>query len=469
MAHTRAKRFQLSALRPVFRWDAAFTRHLLMVALPIVVQNLVSSTLHIIDGVMIGHLGEAQYAGVTQATRYTFLFQLFLFGVASGSGIFLSQFWGKKDVRSMHGVMGLCFRLTLPLALLFAGAGILFPDGIMGLFLSPGESFAYGASYLQLVAPGFFISAIDIVYATALKSSEKTVVPMIAGVASIATNTFLNWVLIYGNLGMPQLGVRGAAIATLIAAFVSLCINVGVTYRRKYAAAVLPSTLRMGDRIFTKQYLKTVFPVILNEGLWALGITMYSVFYGKLGDAAVAAVGIYNTIDQLVFVLIYGLMNASSVIVGSAIGAGREEDAFLYAKRMILCALGLGVFMGLVLIPLRGVFVNFFAISDLAKEKAQIILLFSAFFMWIRSVNSINVVGLLRSGGDTVFSLALDIGAIWLVGVPIVGITAMVLHWPVEYVFLSTAIEEAVKVVVGMPRLLSRKWINNLTKIKPEV
>ncbi len=453
----------LRSLRPVIRWDAAFTRRLLYIAIPIMVQNLVSSSLHIIDGVMIGQLGDAPYAAVTQATRYTFLFQLTLFGVASGSSIFLSQFWGSRNIDRMRAVMGMCLRLTVPVALVFGGAAVLFPQVIVGFFLPAGDSAEFAKQYLAWVAPGFLLSAVDVVYSTAMKSSEQTFIPMLAGIVAILVNTFLNYLLIYGKMGLPALGVQGAAIATVLAASVSLIINVSASYRHKLPSAVTLSHLIKIDMAFFRKFLKTIFPVILNEGFWALGITMYSVFYGRLGDAAVAAVGIYNTVDQLIFVTIYGLMHASSIVVGRSIGSGNQDEAFLFAKRLLFCAVMLGLIMGAVVFSSRGWLVSHFQISQEAKQLAMTLMGFSAFFAWARAFNSINVVGVLRAGGDTVFTMVLDAGSIWLIGVPLVGIAALVFRWPVQYVFLCTASEELFKMTIGLPRMLSRKWIHNVT------
>ena len=330
----------------VFRWDKAFTRKFLLVALPIVVQNLVSSSLHIIDGVMIGQLGDAPYAAVTQANRYTFVFQLFIFGAASGCGIFFSQLWGNRDVKQMRSVMGLALRITLTVAVLFAGMALLFPARVVSMFLPEGESARYAATYLRLVAPGYFILSVDTVYATCMKSAEQTRIPMAAGVVSILTNTFPNWVLIYGHLGFPALGVRGAAIATVISAGVSLVINVSASYTLKLPSAIRLNDFRLPDRAFLGRFARLVAPVVLNEGLWSMGTTMYGVFYGRLGDAAVAAMGIYNTVDQLVNVLVYGFMNASAILVGGCLGAADRDNAWLTAKRMLAGCIAAGAAVG---------------------------------------------------------------------------------------------------------------------------
>ncbi len=453
------------SLRPVFRWDAAFTKRLLLVALPIMFQNLVASSLHIIDGIMVSGLGTAPYAAVTQMSRFMFLFNLTLFGVISGSSIFLSQLWGRKDIAGMRSVMGMCLRITLPLAILFGGAAVLLPHLVVGFFLPPGESAGYARQYLNVVAFGMMITAVDTVYASAMKSSEQTFVPMLAGIAAILTNTVLNYILIYGKLGIPALGVRGAAIATVISAGVSLSVNVGVSYTLKLPSAAKLSQLLSFDGAFFKRYLKTVFPVILNEGFWALGYTMYSVFFGRLGDNAVAAQGIYNTVDQLIFVMIYGLMHATAIVVGRSIGAGDREEAYLYARRLLLAAVCLGIAMGTVMLLTRHRLVMLFHdISPQAQSLATVFLAYAGFFAWARAFNCVNVVGVLRSGGDTVFTMLLDVGSIWCIGVPVVGLAALVFRWPVETVFLCTAVEELPKIIIGLKRMLSKKWINDLTR-----
>ena len=448
----------------VFRWDKAFTRKFWLVALPIVVQNLVASSLHIIDGVMIGQLGDAPYAAVTQANRYTFVFQLFMFGAASGCGIFFSQLWGKRDIPQMRSVMGLAFRITVGIATLFAGLALLMPGRVIGLFLPEGESAGFAVAYLTLVAPGYFIQSVDTVYANCMKSAEQTRIPMLAGVASILTNTFLNWVLIYGHLGFAALGVRGAAIATVISAGVSLVINVTASYAMRLPSAVRLRDLRLPDRAFLGRFARLVTPVVFNEGLWSMGTTMYGVFYGRLGDASVAAMGIYNTVDQLVNVFVYGVMNASAILVGGYLGAGDRDGAWLTAKRMLAACIAAGAAMGVTMALGRGALVGLFKVSPEAQAMAMTILLEASLFYWLRAINSINVVGILRSGGDTLYSMVLDTAALWLVGVPLVGLAALAWHLPIQQVYLFTFVEEAIKAVIGMRRFRSRKWMHVLTE-----
>jgi putative MATE family efflux protein len=460
------RRFSVSqSLRPMIVWDKAFVKKLVTVALPIMFLNLVTSSLAIIDGVMVGHLGQAPYAAVTQMSRYIFLFNITQFGIVSGSSIFLAQFWGKKDLDGMRRVMGMCMRLTIPLALVFFSAARFLPHQVAGLFLQPGESAAYAAEFLTWVSPYFLVVSIEAAFIAAMKSSEQTFIPMLAGSIALATNTALNYILIFGKLGLPALGVRGSAIATVISGCVSIAINLTLSYKKRLASAISLKQLLAFDGAFFRKFLKTIVPVIFNEGLWALGITMYSIIFGRLGDTAVAAMGIYNTVDQLVFVTVYGLMHASAIIVGKSIGAGDPKEAYVYAKRLLFTAVSLGVATGIIMFFSRFWLTARFDISPEARQLAVTFMGFASLFSWAKAFNCINVVGVLRSGGDTVFSMMLDVGSIWCIGVPLTGIAALLLHFPPEAVLLCTWAEEVPKLVMGLRRMISKKWINNLTHI----
>jgi len=450
---------------PALRWDRAFTRKLIYVALPIIIQNLVTASLHIIDGLMLSQLpGDAPYAGVTQVNRYTFVFQLFVYGIASGSSIYMSQYYGSGQMKKMRTVLGLALRIGLVVSLVFAGLAVFAPHFVVGLFLTPGESFNYGVNYLRIVGVGYLFTAIDSAYAACLKSGQRTVIPMAAGVTAIVINTVLNYGLIFGRLGLPQLGVEGAATATVIAGAVAMMINMGYAYIKKLPAGAPLKDMRLPDRAYLGSFLKTVLPVVANEGIWAMGMAMYSIFYGRLGDQAVAAVGIYNTVDELVFVAIYGVMNACAILVGAALGAEDKDQAYLIAKRMLIFSTGMGLVLGALLLLTRYPLVSIFQLSSEGQEMAQKLLFISALFLWARSLNSINIVGVLRAGGDTVYSTVLDCLSVWCFGVPLVGVAALVFKWPIEYVFLCSMMEEAVKAVVGLPRFKTKKWMHVLSR-----
>lgn len=448
-------------------WDKPFTRNVFFVALPMVLQSLMESSLHIVDGLMVSGLGDAAYSAVTQANRFSFVFYLFSAGVFTGGAIYFSQYWGARDIRKMRWAMGVSLFFAVVIAALFTLAGVLFPRQIVACFLMPGESFELAVKYLRIVAPGYLFSAISGIYGAAIKSGEKTHLPMIAGMAGIACNTVLNYVLIFGKWGFPMLGVEGTAIATVISAFVSMLLNLIFAYGMKLPAGAKPSEWLPREKGFASRYIKTTVPVIFNEGLWGLGTTMYSVFYGRMGDAAVATMGVCNTINDLVWVIIFALMNATAIIIGKTLGTGDKDKAYLYAKRLIAGSMLSGLLLGLLVILLKSPMVNLFSgLSPQVRRSAETILVLGAATIWFRAFNTVNIVGVLRSGGDTVFSLVMDAGTLWLIGVPFTGLAALVFRWPLEIVFLCTLSEELVKMLIGLPRFKSRKWMNVLTQAK---
>ena len=456
-------------LRSCFVWDRTFTRWVAAVAVPIVVQELVGASLHIIDSLMVSGLGDAAYSAVTQANRFTFVFQLFCFGAASGGAIFMSQYWGAQDIPGMRRSMGISLITVGLLSALFTAAALLFPRTIISWFLPEGESHGIAVTYLTTVAPSYVLVGVSTVYSMCLKAGEKTYIPLIAGVSGILTNTLLNYAFIYGHFGFPAVGVYGAAVATDIAAGVQLAVNLAFAYGKRLPAGATFRQMACRDRAFIGRFVKMVTPVVFNEGLWALGTTMYGVCYGRMGDVAVAATGICSTIDSLVWVVIFGMMHATAIIVGKTLGAGQTDDAYLYAKRMISASMLAGVALGLLMILIRNpVLALYGGLSPEVIDKARVILLFGAMTMWFRAFNCINVVGVLRSGGDTMFSLLLDVGSMWSVGVPLCALATFVFRWPVEYVYLITFGEEIVKVAIGIPHFIGRKWQKNLTRQKGE-
>ncbi len=456
-------------VRSCLWWDRPFLKNVLVLMLPMVFQELVGASLHILDGLMVSGLGDAAYSGVLQANRYTFLVQLLIFGVASGSAIFLSQYWGAQDVPRMRHAMGLALWLSVLVSLFFAGAVWLFPRPIVACFLPEGESFTFAVDYLTLVAPSFLFSAISHVYATTLKAAEKTYIPMIASLVGLAADTVLNYGMIYGKLGFPALGVRGAALSTVLSPLITLGILLAFAYGKKLPAGAALKDLFCRDLAFIKAFFKTVAPVIFNEGFWALGMTMYGVFYGRMGDVSITAMGLNSSVGDLLWVGIMGMTNAAAIVVGKTLGQGDKDLAYLYSKRFLAGGVVLAAAVGLIMAafhrPLVGIFTG---LSPQVRDKAGQIIVFASLFLWARAFNCINVVGLLRSGGDTLYSLLLDAGAMWLIGVPAVAVASLVFHWPIESVYLCTLLDEFVKIVIGVPHFRKKQWMKVLTKPKEE-
>ncbi|MFA9423862.1 MAG: MATE family efflux transporter, partial [Sedimentibacter sp.] len=289
-------------------------------------------------------------------------------------------------------------------------------------------------------------------------------VPMKISAITFVTNTALNYILIFGKLGMPAMGVKGAAWGTVIARSLEIIVTFYAVYSTEGVLAAKIKDLLSWNKNFLYKYIKTTYPVILAEGAWSLGQVMYSIAYAKLGAEATAAVQITNTIQNIFFVLVRGLANACTVMIGSKIGAGDEEEAYEYAKNFMILATLLGIFLGAILAVTPNLVLKLFSGIDPAlHELSRKLLIVMGLTFVIRVLGATGIVGVLRGGGDTTFGMILDAGTVWIIGVPLAFAGAMIFHLPVYLVFAIVTIEEVIKIILIIPRILSKKWIKNIT------
>jgi putative MATE family efflux protein len=439
-----------------------FYAKLFAIALPMALQNLVTSSLNLIDTFMISSLSTASIAGVTAANKLFFILFLFLFGISSGSSILTAQYWGVKDVKNIRRVLGICLMLGISGAFLFTTAALFVPEIVMRIFTNQPGAISEGASYLRIIGLSYIPTSITFAYVFILRSTGNVKLPMKISIIAIILNTFLNWVLIYGNLGAPALGVSGAAIATVIARGLEFALLMGIIYRNNEVAAARLNELLDINKTFFAKYMKTVLPVIFNELIWAVGVTMYDLVYGRMGESVMAAMGITKTIEQMTFFFIYSLGNASGVILGNQMGTGDMTQVFNYAKKLVKIMVIIGLSMSAILFIASGPLANFFQVEPLVATYIQSCIRVLAIVTVVKGLNMLIIVGILRSGGDTTFAMYLDGGAVWLVAVPLVFLGGFVWKLEIQYVYMLALTEEFVKVSIGLYRVWSKKWINNL-------
>ena len=444
--------------------DKTFMKGMLAIAVPVAIQNLISSSVNMIDTLMISSLGQASIAAVGLANQVFFLYILITFGINSGSSIFISQFWGKEDIPSIKKVMGLAITLSTIAGTIFTVAAFFFPAQIMGILINEPDVISIGADYLRIVSLSYTITAISFAFSISLRTTGRPNVPLKVSIISFLTNTVLNYIFIFGHLGFEPMGVKGAALGTLIARIVEILFILYAIYGTKSILAASIKELMSWHKDFLKKYIETTYPVVLTEGFWALGQVLYAMAYARIGEEATAAVQLTNTIQNLFFVVVRGLANACNIMVGSKIGGGDEDSAYDYAIRFIalstISGLALGVVMALtpdlVLKLFRGLDPNLYSTS-----KSLLIVL--GFTFVIRVYNTIAIVGVLRAGGDTKIAMKIDLGTVWIIGVPLAFIGALVLKLPIHQLVLLVTLEEVVKALVGIPIIKSGKWIKNLT------
>ncbi len=442
--------------------EAHFYRKLFAIALPVAIQNIITSSLNLIDTFMISSLSTASIAGVTAANKLFFLLYLFLFGISSGSAILTAQYWGVKDIPNIRRVLGICLGLGCVGAVVFGASAIFYPEAVMRVFTNQPGAIAEGAAYLRIIGWSYVPTAVTFAYVFIMRSTGQVKLPVIISTLAIVINTFLNWVLIYGHLGMPAMGVEGAAIATAIARGAECIIMLVIIYRHHGAAAAKISEMIDIRLDYLKHYSITVVPVIANELIWAFGVTMYDLVYGRMGESVMAAMGITKTIEQFGMFMIFSLGNAAGVVLGNQMGTGDMTHVFEYAKRimrmMVLFGLAISVVFYLIAVPMA----NFFNVAPEVREYIIQCVRLLALSAPFKAINMLVIVGVLRSGGDTTFSMLLDGGAVWFVAVPLVAIGGLILHLEIRYVFMLALTEELVKAIIGLKRMYSRKWIKNL-------
>ena len=296
--------------------DKTFYKSLFLIGLPIMLQNLFNSLVNMVSIIMIGKLGTVEIAAVGLGNQVFFLLNMVLFGICSGGGVFTAQFWGKKDIAGIRKNLGLCLTLTTITAGAFTVVCMSAPGFIIGLYSNDPAVIECGTKYLKTVAPCFMPFAVSFAFTIVMRSIEKVRLSMVTTLVTISLNLLLSVLLIFGIGPLPALGVVGAAIATVIARLVEMIILVSVSYGRKYALAGKPAELFGYDAFFVKRFFAIALPVMINEILWALGVSMQNVIFARTDTDALAAFNITNTFSQLIWVVFIGLGNGVSVLIG---------------------------------------------------------------------------------------------------------------------------------------------------------
>ncbi|HBA04085.1 MAG TPA: MATE family efflux transporter [Clostridium sp.] len=443
-------------------YDKKFYKMVLFLALPIILQNLIASSVNMLDTLMIGRVGEVELAAVGIANQFYFIFSLFIMGISSGCAVFIAQLWGKRDKNNIQKVLGIGIISSVLITTVFNLVGVLFPEKIISIFNIDPQVIKIGASYLKIVCFSYIFTAISFNYAAALRSVENTVLPMLASFLGLVVNGVLNTVLIFGLLGFPAMGVRGAAIATIIARGSECALLVLYTYTSKNILAAKAKDLFNITRELTKSVFVTMIPVLLNEACWGLGNLTYAVIYGRIGTQATASIQICTTIFNLFMIITFGLANVAVVVIGKEIGAGREKRGLLYARRLCVISLITGVILAVVLAITSPIVLTVFKVSEeVLRNSLRILYVYSA-LMPLRVFTVILVVGILRGGGDAKYGAIVQGITLWGIGIPLSFVAAFILHLPIYLVVSVTAAEEIVKCIIVVRRYRSNKWINNI-------
>ncbi|MBS5064695.1 MAG: MATE family efflux transporter [Hungatella hathewayi] len=444
--------------------DKIFLSKAVRIALPVAMQGMLNTVVNLVDNLMIGSLGSTAIASVGLANKVFFVYSLLVFGVVSGSGILAAQYWGNGDVKNIRKVLGLALMIALSASLLFLIPARVNPQMMMRIFTTSEASVQMGASYLIVAALTYPFYAVTTTYVAMLRAVNRVKAPVIISCFTIFINIIFNYILIFGKFGAPAMGVVGAAIATLLARVAEATAILCVVYLTKSPLACHVQELFGYSKAFLRQFFVTASPVIANEFVWGLGTTIYSMAYGRMGDDAVAAITIATTIQDIVVVLFQGLSAATAVILGNELGAGRLKVAERYAKNFFILQFLVTVAAALGCVGIRWGVIGLYqpGISDAVAMDVSRCLIVFACFMPFKMFNYVNIVGVLRSGGDTRMCLFIDTSGVWIIGIPLAFVGGLVLHQPIYVVYGMVMLEEVYKTILGYWRYRQKKWLRNL-------
>ena len=440
-----------------------FYRSLFTIAVPIMLQNLVNSFVNMVDTVMIGRLGTTEIAAVGLGNQIFFLYTMVMYGISSGGAIFTAQYWGKKEIAGIKKYTGICLTISLVTGILFTLLCGYIPELLIGFYSKDPAVIEAGASYLKTLSPSFIPFALSFVVMTILRSIEKVRLAMVSTIIALVINMVLNYLFIFGVGSIPAMGVAGAALATVIARFIEMIILVAVSYAKKYPLAGTLRELFSFDRTMLARFAVIASPVIVNELLWAFGITMQNFVFARTNTDAIAAFNITGTVSQLTWVVFIGLGNGASVLVGKKIGEGREDVAREYASLIIRFAPLVACGAALILIPVSRLLPFLFNVTPLVIANTNIMFIILSLTYPFRAFNMSMIVGVCRAGGDTVFCVIYDVIFLWIIALPLAMLSAFVFSAPVWVIYLCFCAEEPFKVMLGLWRYRSGKWLRNVT------
>ncbi len=440
----------------------SFYRKVFSIALPIAIQQIIFSAVNFVDTLMIGQLGEVAIASVGLSNQFYFLFHLLLFGLSSGGAIFIAQFWGKKEIDNIAKTACLMSIFGVLASLLFFVMGVFFSNVTLRIFTPDPLVIAQGAQYLQIVAISFPITAVSLIFATTMRSTEHAFVAMLISVVTMLSNVFLNWIFIFGNFGAPALGTMGAGIGTLISRTLEFVIYMVLLRCKNYPGSFGIVHVKSIQRRFIHRFLSYTMPTIGNEFVWSLGVTTYAIFYGHISTQVVAVNRIIEAIQSLSFSVLFALATATAVVLGKSIGLSQFETAQREGRHLLRLSLVISIGLALLILLAGNPLLSLFNVIPEVHQLAWTILIMAMVFFPVRNLNCILVVGILRSGADTRFTFIVESLTLWGIGVPMVGITGLVLRWPFPFVFGVTIIEEMVKLLIMTFRFRSQKWAKNV-------
>ena len=448
--------------------DMGFWRVALKLAFPVAMQNLLTSSFILVDTIMVGQLGDLSLSAVGMAGQFGWFLNMITFGMCSGAAVFISQYWGAKDTAGIRRTYGIAVVSVCLISALFFVIGLLFPEGVVRIFNREPDVVEAGAAYLRIACWSYLATGVNMVFCIVLRSTENVKLPMYVSLVTTVLNAFMDYGLIFGAFGMPEMGIRGAALATVISAWAGPVLILAVSaIQRNMLISPIKELFGFNKRSIAEYYEKAT-PVIINETLWGLGTLLFSVIFANLGYQYYAAVTIFRTFENIAFVFFIGLCNASSIMVGKNVGAGHIKRAVEDSRRFVLFVSLCSVLTGVLIIIFRFQLASVFNLSgSITQETLKLtasLLLVYGIELPMRNLPYILIVGTFRPGGDTRIGMKLDLLSLWLCSVPLTTLAAFVFKLPFIAVFaIMYAAEDYLKAILCVKYYFTYNWLRPVT------
>ncbi len=451
-----------------FFFDSDFWKVTLRLALPIAIQNMLTSSYVLVDTLMVGQLGDVALSSVGMAGQLNWLMNMIVFGVCSGASVFFAQYWGVDDNKEIRKIYGIGLSTTVIISLLFLLVGLIGTEQVIWIFNQDASVISTGSAYLKIACFSYPAAAVNMLFCTLLRSTEQVKLPMYVSIFTTLMNAVLDYALIFGAFGLPEMGIEGAALATVISAWSGPVLLLLVSLIQKNMLIAPMSELLAFSLSDIKEFFLRATPVMFNEGMWGMGTLLYNIIFSNMGYEYYAAVTILRTFENIAFVFFVGLCNSCSVMVGKSVGAGKIKRGVSDAKRFTLIIPIVSLLLGMLIVIFRSQLVGIFNLNDNITQKtvesATMILVIYGFHIAVRNIPYVQIVGIFRSGGDTAKGVKYDLICLWLVALPVTFFSAYFLQLPFAVVYaLMYVCEDYAKSVLCLKHFASMNWIKPVT------
>ncbi|MFQ6808785.1 MAG: MATE family efflux transporter [Blautia sp.] len=443
--------------------NASFSRNLLRLAVPIVLQNLVTTAVSSADVIMLGFVSQDALAAGSLASQIMFILNLVYSGISSGVIMLAAQYWGKQDTLTIERIMGIGMRISILISTVFFILAFFFPALLMRIFTNDMQLVSTGIPYLKIVSFSYLFMSISQVYLCTMRTIERVIFATAANASALLLNILLNAVFIFGLLGAPKMGIAGVALATTIARGIEFAICMLDALKFK-TIRFRPSTIFERHKLLFADFMKYSLPAFGNEVSWGLAFSMYSVIMGHLGSDIVAANAVVVVARNLGTVACFGIANAGAILLGKSIGAGRMETVKADASKFCKITFISGMIGGIFIFLLRPLFMNMADLTATAQGYLNIMLFINMYYVLGQAMNTAVICGVFRSGGDSKWGFICDTIDMWGYAVPMGFFTAFVLKLPPMWVYFIICTDEFVKIPFVYKHYKSYKWLKNITR-----